>query len=61
MYLIMDDASVAQKVREAGFCVIQTNHGKQSQFLVLCDDELLEFVHTNFSEQNFYKTDVVCF
>ena len=61
MYLIMNDASIAQKVREAGFCVIQTNHGANPQFLVLYSDELLAFVHANFSEQKFYRTDVVCF
>ena len=61
MYMLINDAGVAQSLRDAGFCVILSNHSPDCQYLVIDSVGVREYLLANFAEHTFIKTDVVCF
>lgn len=61
MYLIFNDASLADELREAGFCVIYSGCETVGRYMVLNNEELGAYIGEKFADRQFFKTDTVCF
>lgn len=61
MYLIFNDASLAEELREAGFCIIYSGCETVGKYMVLNNEELGAYISENHADGLFLKTDTVCF